>query len=191
MKRFCKLLAIGLCLSSFAGTALGFDGNREGFVFGIGVGGHLSFERPEFFSHSDDYEIKNDYGGWGTSFRLGGGVNDKTILYFANEANFFKNEYSNDLIVTTLTGVGLNVYNSPEPEELYGGFIFGLASSRNLSNHEMPKCYGLGFDVLFGYEMAKFVSLQTDFLRSWVNGAEASDTKEIYTCKLALQFNFY
>ena len=191
MKRFCMLVAIGLCLSSFAGTAFGFDGNREGFVFGIGVGGHLNFERLEFFSHSEEYEIKNGYGGWGTSFRLGGGVSDKAILYFANEANFFKNENSNDLMVTTLTGVGVNVYNSPEPEELYGGVILGFASSRNLSNPEMPKYNGFGIDVLMGYEMAKFVSLQTDILKSWVTSAEVSDTKEIYTCKLTLQFNFY
>ena len=161
--RFTVLLVIALLTFGLISDADAFDGNRRGFIIGLGLGvGVTSFT----------YSIKES--GWGltldrerklglqTNFRIGYAPNEFFQIYFVNKVSYYgmeKNFNNHVSIAHGVSGLGLTIYLQPVAPSYFITGVIGLSTWSTLFENS-PELYGEGFAFGFGYEFVRHWSIE-------------------------------
>jgi opacity protein-like surface antigen len=168
--RLYRLAVTAVLVVAFAVGANAFDGQKKGFILGGGLGFGMTSFTQSFegggISITSDRENK---GAFGTDFRIGWGVNERTAVYYTGKISWFGIDNGYGESVTIADGIhGLGVTHSfrawvptwfvtgglalatwSAPFETnsgtWNGFGFYVGTGYEFSKH-----YGVEFDVVYG-----------------------------------------
>jgi len=186
-----KNLTFFAALYLVTGSTYATDQQRQGFIFGLGIGPHnLSVESDT----ADD-----SYSGIGTSFMIGGGITNQFALYYANDVEFFTvdgtdayGDSTSDIWIAGLTGIGLSYYFAPQAPSAYIGGAMGLSSMSNMSDSSVSSYMGSGFSFTVGYEFARRFGVELNLMRSSVeNEDDSSDTLDLSANRVLFKWVLY
>lgn len=159
-----KLLApcVAALTIAQASNVVAFDGQRTGFMLGIGAGAHASDVEAE-----DGIILDQSSSGFALALRVGAGVSDRFAVYFLRDGNFDGD------VVFGLTGVGATYYfrSSGPSAYLTGGVGFGDVSEDDIDTDSAigsAAMFGGGFAFTQGFHldgsiMAVSATLEDDF----------------------------
>lgn len=164
MKRTCALMSIAvlvlLCVTTVAGA---FDGERQGFILGIGVGTGLT---------SYTYTVSEDiYGGdvsvtldrentfpFMSDFKIGYAPNDLVEIYYMNKVSWFNDDvlFVDEVMVANgLGGVGVTYFFQPVAPSFFLTGGIGFSSWAYPFEENAPDPWrGFGLTAGGGYEFA-------------------------------------
>lgn len=165
---FGRALALSLAFLGLAACALpahAFDGQRKGFILGVGAGlGVSSFTQTldvsGLGSETSDRETKV---GVAADFRIGWGVDDQLLLYYDNRANWFSVENVFDESVTLVDGLstfGASYYFQPAAPSAFVTGGIGWATWTTPFEEESSGALGFGLYGGGGYEFNKLLSVE-------------------------------
>ncbi len=98
--QFQKIVIIVSSILLLAQCLLAFDGNRKGFILGLGAG-FSSLSISEKYEHDYGTDvIKENYTPLFTNFKIGLGVNDQILIYWSSNVSWFS-KYSLIPIIRT------------------------------------------------------------------------------------------
>ena len=149
-------------------NASAFDGNKEGFMLGIGAG-VSSVKTTYTGGNSRDTSFA-------TSLKLGYGFNEQLAVYLASESGVYKYNGKGETADTSLIGIGLDYYidqNSP----FYVTGMVGLGSVNKLKKAKVQT--GYGFLIGAGYEISDHITLQADYMKINTDDKLNADTDSI------------
>ncbi|MBP2681377.1 MAG: hypothetical protein H6Q78_1240 [Candidatus Krumholzibacteriota bacterium] len=161
-----------------------FDGNRKGFILGGGI-------VPAFTSYS--VEVSDDFFGnyttdretkfgLATDFRIGGGITDKVMLYYANKVSWFSVDGEMDGSVTIAHGIGLigvSYYLEAAAPSVYFVGTLGLSSWSAPFEENSDTWSGFGVGGGVGYEFAKHWSVEG--MLTWGNPGDDYTTIDAFS----------
>ena len=150
------VILLTACLVIATSQALAFDGDRHGFMIGLGAGSGTA--ETEFIVGDDRDSV--DESGIATTFMLGGGVHPKALLYYLNRAVFYTAEDSEP--VNGLSGVGMTYFLSRQAPSFFinGGVGFGAYQGGRGAETEI----GDGFTVGVGFEFINHWTIEASYL---------------------------
>ena len=138
---------------AFSGVSNASDDRREGFMFSAGIG--YQHIRSKF---EGGYTEKNS--GIATSFKIGGGINEQFMLYYARNASWF--HWSEEVLVEGVSGFGASYYLRPDSDSPYLMAVVGLAdiSAPFEEDLEIEVDSGTGFILGLGKPIKKNVNIE-------------------------------
>lgn len=156
-----------------------FDGNRKGFILGGGIGPVVTSYTVEvdddfFGNYTTDRESKF---GLATDFRIGGGINEKFMLYYANRVSWFGVDDEMEDGVTIAHGiglVGLSYYLEAAAPSVYFTGTVGISSWSAPFEEDSDTWSGFGIGGGVGYEFARHWSVEG--VLTWGNPGDESMT---------------
>ena len=147
------ILVIGILAA--AGQVLAFDGDRQGFMLNLGLGFGQAKETVSI--GGVDASVKEN--GFGGDFKIGGGINSQTLLYYSNRTLFYSLD-SYDVLgnpttydwVNGMSAAGVSYFLNPQaPSFFFSGAVgIGVLMDREAEENES----GLGVTLGLGYEFA-------------------------------------
>ena len=157
MKRNLLALVLALALIATAFQAQAFDGERQGFMLNLGVGAG----QAKWNMSTAGIDVSLDKTGFGGDFKIGGGINPQTLLYYTNRTLFYSIEaldfytgepYTADF-VNGMSAIGVSYFLQPEAPSFFfsGALGIGVLTDSEGSDSES----GFGFTLGAGYEFAK------------------------------------
>lgn len=171
-RTICPLAAVLCGLLAFAsGNAQAFDGNRKGFLLGVGVGAHLS--SIDVSNVTADFPGDRDDGGITLELSIGGGISDQLALYFSHLLTI-GDDYS-----TGIFGAGTTFWLRPSGPSLYfeGTVGLGLVISDehdyNYYNDEYDYRYtddtadGPALRLALGYQFENRLQIEGGIMSVW------------------------
>lgn len=185
-----KKLALLLALTAASSGAIAGQ-NRQGFIIGLGIG-------PSNLEVQSD-TADDSYSGTGTSFMLGGGVNDQFTIYYVSDVVFFTRDTTDDfgdtnsdLWAAGLAGIGLSYYFSPDARSAYIGGAFGLSSMTDVVDSSISSYSGNGFSLTLGFEFARHFNVELNLIRSSMdNEDDSSDTLDLAANRVLFKWLWY
>ena len=154
-----------LCFSG-AGTAFAFDGfaldgNRAGFILGLGAGGGYARDMEVEDSYTDswsEFAVKTD-------FLIGYAPSNRLAITWSSKVSWYS---SDDLIANGTYGLGITYFLS---EDINANFIQAVIGFNNVSipfadkdEYEKRTWTGFGLGIGFGREVSK----------NWIIGLDAT-----------------
>ena len=149
------LLFFGCHLNAFA-----LDGERKGFIIGVGAGLHrVNMD----YDNIDDPDAKF---GLATSLKIGGGITNQFTLYYVRNASWFKFEedHKSYTAVTGISGIGATYYFSPTAPS---GYILGAIGVGDIDapfEDDVDGETGSAFMIGGGYEFSPHVHIEGTFI---------------------------
>lgn len=168
------LTVIGLSLSS---SLYAFDDQRQGWFASLGAGIAQVSHEP--------YKSADSHTGFGTSQKIGYGINNQFIVHLSREDAWFKND--NDWHVSCVPGIGATYYFSEEANTLFVSATIGAGSFNNVDANK--EHMGTGVALTLGYEMIKHLNAEFTFM-----GAHIKDGDEKInpgTFKAGVSYSWY
>lgn len=161
-----RRLLVGLVVAAIAMVtaidASAFDGNRRGFVIGIGVGPSLTSSIAELGSFTSDRE--NNFG-VGTIFKIGYGVNENLLIYYTNNVAWFSvGDGESVTIVSGISALGGSYYLNPGAPSLYINGLVGLSIWAAPFEADSESASGIGFGAGVGYEFSKYFDVNATLM---------------------------
>ncbi len=148
---------------SFATVSYAFDGNRQGFILGAGVGPGLTSYNWEVGNYKSDSENKFSLI---TDFKIGYGPSNQLLIYWMSKVAWFSIEkgYGESTIyLNGVAGLGLSYYLEPEGASPYLTGGIGYSSFGEPFEENADAEYGPGIALGAGYEFAKHWSIEGNF----------------------------
>jgi hypothetical protein len=146
-------------------TTSAFDGERHGFMLGLGAGygqGKISY---------NDSSV--DGMGFCSDFKIGGGPSNKVLVYYTNRALWYSpGEYS-DSVINGMSAAGVSYFLEPQAPSFFfsGALGLGVISDSDASDGES----GLGFTFGIGFEMVRSFIVELTYMRSGLSTESTSD----------------
>jgi len=148
-------LVVILCSTTVAGA---FDGERQGFIIGAGVGAGLTTYTQtisyEGFSWTSDRESELPIM---TDFKIGYAPSDFLEIYWMNKVSWFgfENAFGDDVTIANgLGGLGVTYFFEPVAPSLFLTGGIGFSSWTTPFEEDADTWYGLGLTTGAGYEFA-------------------------------------
>ena len=162
------------------------------FLLGVGIGLHDTSISDNGVPNIDIAQDESE-NGYAASFRIGGGVNDQLLLYFAADTNWYKEQVNNEPTIVGLSGFGVSYYFSPKTNTPYITGIMGLSNRIQLTSSTSSQDYeGTGFSIGVGYEFSNWLSFQLDYMNlNLEHSTDRSYTKDVDAFRMTFQANFY
>jgi len=183
LKWLARLLLFFILLNVTSGSALAFNGQRSGFMLGIGLGAHGFKADIEGWNH----------GGLATTFRLGAGISERFQVYAFNDLSWFNRD--SERIYYSLYGLGVNWFFSDFTPSYYlraGVGVTRLADYHALSESSIfDRGKGTGLLIGTGYEIRKHVNLEIALFHSTIEAELIVNEYDATTLQLLLNFNLY
>ncbi|NOY88476.1 MAG: hypothetical protein GXO93_03675 [FCB group bacterium] len=149
MKKFILVAIIVYLIFAIVIQTEAFDGKRDGFVLGFGLGA------------GKVYFSKENHTGLSTDFKIGAGVSKHVVLFWANQFIWYSG-----LTYYRLNGIGGAYYFKPSSPSLYFTGAIGLATLGTIDpvkfRSDGISKFGMGFGV--GYEFSKNYSFEANYL---------------------------
>ncbi len=146
-----------------------WDDNREGFIFGFGIG-------PSFLEY-EGFQVNESHGTWlgteytksyssilniATNFRIGYAFNDNLILYWFSKMSFYSEDYPHGILMLGNAGLGSSYYFSDSSDSFFMTAGIGYNNLGVLEYGDNYLTYGL--TIGGGYEFSKHFDVELDFL---------------------------
>lgn len=159
-KRILTILLLCVTFLFFSQSASAFDGNRKGFLLGIGLGAHGSEIGPD------------SQGGLASSFKIGVGITNKLAIYYANHVAYFNAD--GFLYGSSLTGIGVSYYFSANRPSFFLTGTIGLAGFDDFDTDEDDFSTGNsgdgeGIAFGFGFELARLLTFESMVMHSTID----------------------
>lgn len=171
-KTLLLVLVLTLTCSLFA-----FDGNRKGFLLGIGAGlSHTNFQQElEFLGNTEKSHTMNETG-FATDFKIGYAPNNRLELYVTNKIAWFNFSEAFDevIIANDVTCLGLSYFLSSElddntwhPSAFVSGGLGVSSWSAPLDDEDndntTDEAEGTGAFIGVGYEFSKHFRVSLNY----------------------------
>jgi hypothetical protein len=161
-------VAVFLVILMAAGTGA-FDGQREGFIMGGGLGlGMTSYTQTLEYGGDSETGDRENKASFITDFRIGWGVNQQTEIYYTSKVSWFgmENALGDNIVIADGIG-GIGVSHSLQPVAptwfLTGGIA--LATWSLPLEEDAPDAWtGLGLYAGAGYEFSRHYSVEFDLI---------------------------
>lgn len=180
MKRKLLFLLVLFVVISLSHSAFALDGNRKGFIIGIGAGASyvdMDFESP----YTSESKI-----GLATSLKIGGGITDQFALYYVRNASWFsyqikaeqvingqtyRAEGDKETFITGISGIGATYYLKTEAPSGYilGGIGIGDVATPFADDSDSES--GSAFMIGGGYEFSPHVHVEGTILMTDIDDA--------------------
>jgi opacity protein-like surface antigen len=167
MKRI-LLTAIMVCfIIGMTSQAQAFDGNRKGFILGLGLG----YGQSTFAVSAYDITVSTSYSGFCSDFRIGYAPSEQVMLYWNSKVAWIT-EFD-DLITYGLGGLGGAYYLKPEGPSFYFTGLIGFSSLTNISEASSSET-GSGMGIGAGYEFSNHYSVEANYVFGSIEGLDVS-----------------
>ncbi len=165
MSRGLRILLLVVCSSSLPISAAAFDGQRQGFVLGGGLGaGLVSFSQEASGGGLTLETERQEEPALATEFVIGGGLNETTLLTYSARVSWFSivNLFDDDVTVTHALGiVALTQYARPTAPSFYYTVGVGFSTWDLPFEEEAGDPWvGLGLRAGVGYEFRSHFSVE-------------------------------
>lgn len=164
---FIFILVLVAMLASLQAQA--FDGQRKGFMLNLGAG----YGQGEFKAKGGGESVSWDGTGLMTDFKIGGGINEKMVLYYTNRAlwytvdfEFFDQIISTDLI-NGMSAFGASYFLEPTAPSFFFSGAIGIGVVMDSDADESES--GVGFTLGIGYEFSKNWILEGTYMSAKVD----------------------
>lgn len=124
-----------------------FDGDRQGFMLNLGMG----FGKAEITGSSNSVSVSTDENGFGGDFKLGGGINPQTMIYYTNRTLFYTVDSTS--LVNGMSAVGVSYFLQPQVPSFFFSGAMGIGVFLDDDADESES--GFGCTVGIGYEFSK------------------------------------
>jgi len=175
---------IFVMIIGFVSTSFAFDGNRKGFILGIGAG----LGTTKIDSWAGNTSKTPIF----TNFKIGGGFTDQLEIYYSSKVSWFKFDhpwyingarplYTNEEVTAAhgIGAIGVTYAFAPKIPTFYGtvGYGFSTFSFPFEADLAEDAAMGSGFYLGGGYEFSKHYSVELDFLfgKPTVDGDQDSE----------------
>lgn len=158
-------LVIAICLS-IQTNALGFDGQRKGFIVGAGLGFSPSAswesEVTPFTAGSARFTIDESSSAAAAQFMIGYAVDNKNIIAFHNNlVSFSSRFFENDDIVQGISSISWFHYFRVAKHEVFltagfGPFIFDAGDAGQTESNEYGYVLGCGYEFARHFQIAAY-----------------------------------
>jgi len=183
---FTIMLSISIAL--FQSNLSAWDGQREGFILGVGIGGGVtSFTHEVEASGIKETSDRENKGGYATDFKIGYAFTNQFLLYYNNKSAWFNanNEKGEEVTILCAAGpIGISYYLSPDSPSLFLSAGGGVASWYAPLESDKEEQGGAGVFFGIGYEFIKYWSIEFNFMYTSTN----RDEKGIETNTDAMSF---
>ncbi len=155
-----KTLLVAICATGLLATSSAadiFDGSKEGFLLGFGVGGTYVSTDVDF---KNGARLDDKRAGIATSFKLGYGFNEQFALYYTNQVDWYK--FKGDGTIVGLTGIGVDYYlgaGSP----YYATGMIGVGTISDIKDKSISR--GWAYQVGLGYEVAPHMTIEASYMK--------------------------
>lgn len=159
MRRPLAVISLALVVSLALGsTAQAFDGQRQGFILGAGIGTGLCSYTQEIsgwgLSETSDRETEL---GIMSDFKIGYAPNDLVQVYWVSKVSWFgmENALGDDVTIATgVAGLGMTYFFQPAAPSAFISGGIGYSSWTAPFESDVDAWYGLGLSVGAGYEFS-------------------------------------
>jgi hypothetical protein len=176
---------------AMAVNASAFDGKRQGFVLGLGLGPSLtSWTAREGRRISD----RQNAIGFASIFELGYGVNENLSIYCASDAAYFgSGEAKTVYYVQGMAGIGGSYFLYPKAPSLYLHALVGISVWATPVEHRREKdiSLGLGFGTGIGYEVAKNFALEATLMYGMLGAIKTDEEIRALTVLMTMNLLGY
>ncbi len=192
-----KAIILALTLSLIFGMTKGglaFDGNRKGFIIGIGIGpGYTTFNQTlkssfsgNTFTRTSERENKLTFM---SDFKIGYAPSNFLQIYWMSKVSWFKlkNSLEDDVTIANgFGGIGVTYsFNSDGPSPFLSGGL-GFSTWALPFEQGAETMTGLGVVAGVGYEFARHWSFEFDLMWGQPNTTESG--LELTTNALSFKF---
>ncbi len=174
MKNILKTVTFAAILFT-ATPALAFDGNRQGFILGLGAGVHSTGIDFIYDGYNDLSQSKS---GLATSAKIGGGITNQFALYYVRNASWYNAPYfdgftTTDITVTIgLSGLGASYFLAPTAPSAYFLAALGIGDISAPFESNIKSDTGSAFMVGAGYEFSKHLMAEATILTTNIVSAD-------------------
>lgn len=167
MNRYIALALAALIVAALVLPAEAFDNKRKGFVIGIGLGaGAVNYRQVAAEMGSSgtvvaerDWEQRMSFP---VDFKIGGGVNDKLLIYYSSRVAWLgvTDPLNNKVTINSgIHGLGAAYYFKPEGPSWFLSGVIGVATWSGTISSD-PEFKGPGFQVGLGWEFQPHFALE-------------------------------
>ncbi len=187
-KTFAVLIAV--VLLGITTNVSAWDGQRKGFILGVGSGfGLTSFtQEVEYLGVSETSDRENKLA-LNTDFKIGYAPNNTLAIYYDNKVSWFgiTNALGEDVTITNgLSSLGVTYFfNQAAPSPFLSGGI-GISSWAAPFEENTDTWTGFGLFVGGGYEFARHWSTEINLM--WGNPSNEVSGVEITSNSFSLMF---
>jgi len=193
MKKRSLILPIILCIHYLPADSWGFDGNRQGFVLGGGLGaGIITYNTTTFaifFNPSYTDESHTEFS-FLTDLKIGYAYSEKNELFLSNKVTWFSlSKQASTTSFHLLTSAAVAHYYkpaSPSPFVMGGA---GVSVQNYPVGRDFRTAAGLGLFLGWGYEFARHYSAGLDLMISFL-GVEG-DIVSVFSARFVLGVTAY
>lgn len=167
---FCLILLTSMSLFSF-------DGKRQGFVLGGGLGISSDYFNIGYVDYDDGPNFKGNEVGLYSNFTIGYGIDNHLVLSFTRKASCF---FLEDDDYMELIGNGINAFSGTyyfylnSPTFITVGA--GLSEWYEITDSILPTNFGFGFYAGAGIEMSKNIEMEMDVMIGFASGEQVDVT---------------
>lgn len=189
MLRILAMLML-LSLSLAPSVSSAFDGNRKGFVMGMGLGVHVV---------DVSLEAENgNHAGISSSFRLGYGINDRLQVYYVNNVSWYNRD--GFTVLYGLSGLGASFFLTQSLPAFYLTGALGYASYDGYDDDVSLFDDSAGFVFegnAYGYmlgaglEIKKHISVEALFYTADIEADQFVNSYKASTLQLNINLLFY
>jgi hypothetical protein len=182
-KGFCILIIV-LAFQWSAKPALSFDGRRQGFILGGGLGFNITSYTQTIEGNGDSYTSdRENKGAFSTNFKIGYAPNEQTEIYYTSKVSWFGFENVLGDNVTVAFGMGgIGITHNLEPAVptffVTGGLGYSTWSLP-LEDDPPDTWYGLGIYGGGGYEFSRHYNVE--FVIAYGNPSDSEGGVEVRT----------
>ena len=159
MHRSCTLLSVVFVVILCATTAAqAFDGERQGFILGAGIGAGLASYTQEvsYGSFSETSDRENELGIM-SDVKIGYAPNDVTEIYWMSKVSWFgmENALGDDVTIANgIGGLGVTYFFQPTAPSAFVSGGIGFSTWTAPFEEGADTWYGVGVSAGAGYEFA-------------------------------------
>ncbi len=185
-----KCLALGAALLvALPGASSAFDGDRAGFIFGLGLGLGRATQSIEI-TDDPDVTLGIDFSktGLAADLKLGGGASEQLWVYYharsiiySYDASDFGAEGSSgaDSLTATsyqgISGVGVTYFLAPQAPAFFFSGTLGVGAIAEFAEYSKSTDTGFGFEIGAGYEFAPSFFVEAAYMRAGVDEVEGAE----------------
>jgi len=159
-----SVLVVALLCSATAACA--FDGQRQGFILGVGAGAGLtSYTQTLSYGGLSETSDRENAFGVMTDFKIGYAPSDAMEIYWMSKVSWFGMENSlgdNVTIANGVAGLGITYFLQPSAPSAFLTGGIGFSSWAAPFEEDVDPWYGLGVSAGAGYEFAPHWYIEGD-----------------------------
>jgi len=194
-KKIFTKLSVLLLVSLLSKSLLLSGGERQGFIFGIGLGyGFNRYpEKMQYWSPAESSEDKIK-GGISMFTKTGYALNNRLMIHYFSPGIVFRKEVGSDkkIIDNSLFALGISYYLNEYHPSIYFDAGIGLAIWRFPFEFEedLDSHFGVGGVIGIGYEFAHRWSVESNFSynRFSFSRDDVNITANTLSCSMSLLF---